>query len=308
MTYFITPDLSDVALQREFSNVLTDKISSNPKRNGKRVKLASMIEREWLKIDHEMKVREFSFRSHMHIAPYGNNDTGYFRFYEGNGKPVVVIPPRGGYYRYNFARMTASYLASNGFDVYEVVTPFHEKRLPDGVTSVVHMEIDADVLKLTARQSVEEVLGLIRYIGKDVGVVGLSQGAVYGSIVSSLDEQVKSTVLIHGFGDLASFLRHSDERLAKHFRECVGSINEGLLREELRNIDPLTYATPEKAATTLMINSKKDNQVPEQNIVALWNALGNPRIERYWGGHKLIALRSKGILKKVTAHLKSTLD
>ena len=250
----------------------------------------------------------------MHIPPYYNNDTGYFRFYDvGGNKNIVVVPQRRGSYGYNFARLMASYLASNGFNVYEIVTPFHERRLPNGVISVVHLPVDSETLKLTSKQAIEEILALINFIGEDsIGIVGISQGAAYATIVSGLESRVKSSVYIHGFGNVADLILNADEKFAQHFREQNKALTTqddalDLLRQQLSEIEPLTYAKGFSTYDAIMINAKSDDSIPEANVIALWEALGRPRIHILSGGHFSLALHAKKMLRMALRHFQRTL-
>jgi len=330
MSFFEIPKL-DIVLEREFPNILTDRIRSDPKKNENFVKIYNWFE-ERLGINHETRVREYSFKSHMHIPSndpkfsYVNNDIGYFRFYDAESdKAVIVIPQRGSAYGWNFARVFASYLACNGFDVYEVVTPFHEKRLPDNIEkSVVELPIDTEWIKLTSKQAVEEILGLISVIkeqrhGIKLGVEGISQGAGYGTIVSGT---VRSSVYVHGFGDLAGLLLYSDDKFARRFRELElkrkGSLDAALYYEELRDVDPLTYARNINPDNVVMLNARNDHSLPKRNIRALHEALGKPKL--YWfglpfaeslfqkvNGHFYMIARTKRVLEIALAHFRRTL-
>ena len=218
MPFFETPKLQDIVLVREFHNKLTDSISSKPWKNAALLKLHGFLEKRYLGINPGITVREYSFKSHLHVPHYASNDTGYFRHYDsGSDRMIIIVPQRGG--GYNPARLVAAYLSSNGFDVYEIVTPFHEKRLPKGITSVAQLPVDVQTIKLTFMQAVEEILGLIELIAQEkVGIVGISQGTGY-SIDAGIDSRIKSSVYVHGFGHLADLLLYSDDRFARHFRE-----------------------------------------------------------------------------------------
>ena len=314
MSFFEKQKLQDIGLERGYPNICSDTISLHPSRNAALVKLYRFLERHYTGTDPTIPVKEFSFRSHIHIPPYDNNDTGYFRFYDaGSDKTIIVVPQRRGSYGYNFARLTASYLASNGFNVYEIVTPFHERRLPDGVTSVVNLPADIETLKLTSKQAIEEILALIDFIGKDsIGIVGISQGAAYATIVSGLEKKIKRSVYIHGFGDVADLLLNTNERFARHFREQnkALTIQEDALnslKQDLRDIEPLTYAKGISTYDAIMINAKNDDSLPEANVIALWEALGRPRLYYLSGGHLSIALHIKKILRMTLQHLKRNL-
>ncbi len=312
MSFFETPKLQNVVLQRELPNQFSDKLSSHPIRNRLLSELVKTLENYYLRINNNMTVQEYSFASHMHIPSYVSNDRGYFRVYDGGSdRLVVVVPQRMGAYGYNFARLVASYLASNGFYVYDIVRPLHEKRLPDGVVSTVQLPVDIQLIKSVSKQSVEEVLGLIDLVadGK-VGIVGISQGAAYACIASGLEPRIKSSAYIHGFGGIANMLLYSDERFARHFREeelkRKNKINEQLVWEELREVDPLSYAKSSKS-DVIMINARKDKSVPQRNIVELWKALGKPELHMFNGGHLSIALHTKRILEIILEHFEITL-
>ena len=308
MAFFEVPKLNDILLEREFPNLLTDKINSHPLANSLLTAIAGGLERRYLGIHPEMVVTEYSFRSHIHIPPYHSNDRGYFRVYNPNGHSTVVVLPQRGR-GYNFARLVASYLAANGFTVYEVVTPFHERRLPEGIKSVAALPISVDFLKTMSKQSIEEVLSLIEFIGKDVGIVGVSQGAGYAVVVSSLESRVKGSVYVHGFANVTDLLYDSEDTLAKKFRQQNSALldNPDTLRGELNLIDPITYARGDSTYRAIMINGKNDNSLPENNVLALWEALGRPRLHFLIGGHGLVVIRTKKILKLTLDHLDKTL-
>lgn len=310
MPFFETPKLNKIVLQREFPNDLTDVISSKPLRNRILTRAIGILEKHYLGIDAGRRVMEYSFKSHIDIPPYHSNDTGYFRVYDsGSDRIVFVVPQRGS--GYNFARLVASYLASNGFDVYEIITPFREKRLPKGVTSIARLPCDIQSIKLTFKQAVEEILGLVDLVALEkVGIAGISQGATYASIASGLDSRIKSSVYVHGFGNLADLFLYSDDRFARHFREeeikRKGVIGEQLLLEALREVEPVTYARA-STSESLMINAKKDKSIPQANVQALWEALGKPELHMFSGGHLNVAIQTKKILEIILEHFEMTL-
>lgn len=317
MSFFETPKLQDIVLRRRFPNVCTDLISSHHAKNRRLLRTYQFLEEHYFGIDTHMKVSEYSFKSHIHIEPHYSNDTGYFRlYYSGSDKTIFVVPQRGSFYGYNSARLLASHLALNGFNVCEIVTPFHENRLPEGITSVTQLPVNAQTIKLVSKQAIEEILGLINFIGGEkIGIAGISQGTAYADIVSEI-APIKSSVYIHGFGDLASLLLYSKDRFAERFREeelrRSGSIDELLLREELKDVEPLTYVKPTHSNDTIMINAKNDASLPESNILALWKALGKPRIYLFYmpflDGHYSLFIRSKKILKIVAEHFNKTIQ
>lgn len=316
MSFFDVPKLQDVRLVGEYRTVCNDMMSSNPSKNARLVAIARFIEKHYLGIDPDIRVHEFSFKSHIHIPGFINNDTGYYRFYgSGSAKAVVVVPPRNTSY-YNIARLIAAYLASNGFNAYEIVTPLHQARLPDGARSVVGLPVDTKTLNLVSRQSVEEILGLVGLITeKCIGIVAVSQGTAYATIARALDPKIASSVYIHGFGGLADILVHSRDRFARHFRNVEqkrnGTIDQRVLAQALEDVEPLNYVKKGDASTTFMVNAKNDEVLPENNVRNLWEALGNPEIKWFsipgLDGHKYLAIRTKKILEMTLGHLQRTL-
>jgi len=326
MSFFEIPKLQDITQVGEFPNICTDRVRSDPDKNQSALKWIRRLERYYGRINTGIIVREYSFKSHIHIPSndprfsYDNNDIAYFRSYDaGSDKVVIVIPQRGG--GYNFARLVASYLASNGFDTIEIVTPFHEKRLPEGVKSVVELPIDIETIKLTTKQAVEEILGLVSFViekkEKELGIAGISQGAGYATIVSGLDNRIRSSAYIHGFSGIADLLLYSNDRFAIHFREeekkrgGIDEMLEMLLRKELHDIEPLTFARVNNRNSIVMVNARNDKSLPKENIDALWKVLGEPPIHQFGmpfvDGHFYTALRAKKILKIVLEHFQKTL-
>ncbi len=327
MSFFEAPELQDIVLEKEFQNVCNDKISSKQWKNKIFLPLLYRpFEKYYARINTQIQVSEYSFKSHMHIPSndprfsYDSNDTGYFRFYDaGSDKAVIVVPPRGSVIGWNFARVAASYTAAHGFDAYEMVTPFHGKRMPEGITSVVHLPVNTEIMRLTSKQAVEEILGLVNLLReqkgkKEIGILGISQGAAYASIVSEL-AGIRSSVYVHGLGGLAELLLCSQDRFSKKFRSQEltnkDSIDEAALHEELRAIDPLTYVKRNNPDSIVMINARNDHSLPERNIHALHEALGKPEIHWFHmpfvNGHFYIAVRTKKVLKIALGHFERTL-
>ena len=83
------------------------------------------------------------------------------------------------------------------------------------------------------------------------------------------------------------------------------------MQEELRDVDPLTYAKNIKPENVVMVNAKNDSSLPERNIRQLWDALGKPDIHWFYmpfvNGHFYVAFCSKKVLQIVEEHFQRTL-
>ena len=137
-----------------------------------------------------------------------------------------------------------------------------------------------------------------------VGIVGISLGAVIGSLVSGIDDRFGRSAFIIGGGDLAGILFEASKETAK-IRDSL--VAEGWTREsvtaELRDVEPLTFAKRIDRDKILMLNAESDKIIPKACTLKLYEAIGKPEIQWFPGGHYAVALRLAPLLRDITAHL-----
>ena len=222
--------------------------------------------------------------------------TAYF-YDPAESKPspgIIVLPISNGNYH---AERMAEYLASNGYAclrfktrkeilrVYQTEDPLNafESRLKAYIQDILQ-----GLDWLSAHPAVDE---------GQIGLVGLSLGAITGSIVSGIDSRIKASVFILGGGDFAGILSSSKERSVIRVRRSIEK-KEGLTRrqveeklsQELHLFDPIRYARREDPSRILMINALLDQVIKRKYTLSLWEAWGKPPMIQLPTGHYLAIL------------------
>jgi dienelactone hydrolase len=137
-----------------------------------------------------------------------------------------------------------------------------------------------------------------------VGVVGISLGAVVGSLAVGVDDHFGRSVLLIGGGDLPAIVMHGSKETAeaKARLEKEGYTID-TLRDLWRNVDPLTYASRVRPEDILLINCESDEVIPKEATLRLRAAMGSPEIRWFKGGHYALLFQLGTALKDISAHL-----
>jgi stage II sporulation protein D len=137
-----------------------------------------------------------------------------------------------------------------------------------------------------------------------VGLVGISLGAILGSLAAGVDDRFSRGVFILGGGDIPAILFHGSREVAKSKRtlEEEGWTLEKL-RERWKSVEPCTFASRLRPDDVLMINAEEDEVVPRACTEKLHDAIGRPEIRWIRGGHYGIVLHLVPVLRDLTAHL-----
>ena len=142
-------------------------------------------------------------------------------------------------------------------------------------------------------QTVVDVRRGLDYLGrrpeidaKRLGLIGVSLGAIMGTVVSGVDTRVKATVLVSGGGDWAVILKY----LAGHKpkvggRQITGTENVDwtFISAFLAPEDPLTFAPFIAPRAVLMVNGTQDATIIPQAADELYRAatsMPGARVER----------------------------
>ncbi len=271
-------------------------------------KIVSWFERTKLKINQDIEIYEHTYQPPIK-SRWPEKDIGRVRHYRAHGDAaVIVLPQRSG--GYNFAQLIASYLATNGISAYEVETPLHGSRLPNGIKSISELDMELDDSKLMFNQAVTETRGLIDLIQEQkIGICGISLGAVYASIIYGIDSRVSSACLVMAGGDFADMLFESGDPFISALGNQViaKGLNGSELRDLLGPIEPCNYTNPDKSGNLFMINASLDKVVPDKNGMALAEAWQNPRQYLVNSGHLSMMLKIPELLPRLLEHYKATL-
>jgi dienelactone hydrolase len=137
-----------------------------------------------------------------------------------------------------------------------------------------------------------------------VGLVGISLGAILGSLAAGVDDRFSRSVFLIGGGDLPAIIMSGSKETADQKRrlEEAGYTVEKL-RELWKDVEPLTYAGRLRREDVLMINAESDEVIPRACTEKLHEAIGKPEIKWFKGGHYAIAFQLGPIVKDIVAHL-----
>lgn len=137
-----------------------------------------------------------------------------------------------------------------------------------------------------------------------IGIVGISLGAVVGSLAVGVDDHFGRSVFLIGGGDLPGIVMNGSKETAAAKERLVG---EGYTVDQLRkmwkDIDPITFASRVRPDEILMINAEADEVIPKDCTVRLVEAMGSPEVRWFKGGHYALLFQLGKALRDITGHL-----
>lgn len=252
-------------------------------------------------------VRRLTFSSVLHAPGVEPVEAFLYLPREGNRFPLVLLLPitRGDYFSKGFA----VYFAEQGYACVRFRSQGDIGRL---YGSPVGLPLFRDLLRarvIDTRRVLNWVLARPDIDGTRVALVGMSHGALVGSVVTAVEPRIRAAALLLGGGDLAAIIRDSHQRSLERIRDSLLADN-GLTRDSfhdavaptLEDVDPLTYAPLVAPRAVLMINARLDRVIPRRNVEALWRAFGRPELVWLPTGHYTAGLFSAYARHKMLAH------
>ena len=202
-------------------------------------------------------------------------------------------------------------MAESGIATLMLYMPGYGPRRPkDGPKDKLATK-DMDAMIATLRQAVLDVRRAGDWLASRpdvepsrVGLVGISLGAVVGSLTAGIDDRFGRSVFLIGGGDLAAIVMHGSKETAaaKERLEKAGySVDQ--LREMWKDIDPITYASRVRPEEILLINAEADEVIPKECTTRLRSAMGSPEVRWFKGGHYALLFQLGKALKDITTHV-----
>jgi dienelactone hydrolase len=137
-----------------------------------------------------------------------------------------------------------------------------------------------------------------------VGLVGISLGAVVGSLTAGVDDRFGRSVFLIGGADLPSIVMHGSKETADAKARLVrDGFTVEKLRDVWRNVEPLTYASRVRPEDVLLINAETDEVIPKECTERLRSAMGDPEVRWFKGGHYALLFQLGKALKDISTHL-----
>jgi hypothetical protein len=233
------------------------------------------------------------YRGELEVAPAdaGASNVVVFELFEtkhGEGRrPTVLIMPilAGRYPECDYLGGLLASLGAHAFFVHRPENLLDPKRRGEDMErllrrSVVNVRRVVDVI--AARPDVDP---------ERLGFIGISLGAIMGTVVIAAEPRLKACVLVMGGADMAGILVSSRESPVRWYR--YGRMDdEDLTLEELEAelraalvSDPAVVAPYVDARRVLQFISTYDNKVPTRFQWKLWEALGRPEAYACPSGH-----------------------
>ncbi|MBL8695865.1 MAG: alpha/beta fold hydrolase [Planctomycetes bacterium] len=192
--------------------------------------------------------------------------------------------------------------------------PWYGERRPPGTRTILAAERGLGGLESDFRQAAADALRAVSWLrarkevdSKRVGLVGISLGALVGSLAAGASGTLDRCVLVLGGGDLATILR-SPVHETSGVRTALEreKVEEAELRTRIERLDPLRFADRICGARTLFVQASKDEIVPrvcsEKLIEAVSAKDGRPRVRWFDASHKSIVFSLPEVMQEVKQH------
>lgn len=147
-----------------------------------------------------------------------------------------------------------------------------------------------------------------------IGLFGISQGAIVGSVVAGLDPRIQAGVFILGGGGLAGILSSTEEKSLVQIRKRIfssGEFSKESFHQEASTafspVDPLTYAGCIRSSTILLVDARFDRVILPAYAEQLWEKMGKPTRIRIPAGHYTAGLFLPYVRAAALRHFQSTL-
>lgn len=240
----------------------------------------------------ELTVSHVTFPSAV-VTPHANNNTVHCVYYSPKGtqkRPaVIVLHILGG--DFPLARVFCNAIALKGSSALFIKMPYYGPREQPGVPRRMISDDPAETVEgmtqavLDVRRATAWLAQREEVDAQQLGIFGISLGGITGALAASVEPRLQNLCLVLAGGDLGKVAWDARElRRARERFEAKGGTREQFL-EALQEIDPVRYASAARGRRILMLNAAEDEVVPRVCTIALWQALGEPEIFWYDGGH-----------------------
>ncbi|HEY2584633.1 MAG TPA: alpha/beta hydrolase family protein [Tepidisphaeraceae bacterium] len=118
-----------------------------------------------------------------------------------------------------------------------------------------------------------------------IGITGVSLGGIMASLAAGVDGEFWRVCPILAGGDLANMIFHAPETRKVRAKLVDKGFDQQKLEPIMAPVDPLHFAGRIDPARCLMINARRDEVIPNDCTLALWQAIGKPTLLWLPSGH-----------------------
>lgn len=237
------------------------------------------------------------------------NNTVHGEYYrsrrDGRRPAVIVLHILGG--DFPLSRLFCNCLAQHGVHALFVKMPYYgPRRDPASPRRMVAADPRQTVLGMT--QAVLDIRRATAWLAErpevdplQIGIFGISLGGITAALSLAVEPRLTSGCLLLAGGDIGQVGWEAAELKAVRANwEAQGGTRE-TFQAVLREIDPVTYAAGARGKRILMLNATQDEVIPRRCTLALWEALGQPKLVWYSGGHYSVIRHLPRALLQVAA-------
>lgn len=189
-------------------------------------------------------------------------------------------------------RALARGLASQGVAALYVPMAYYNARRPKGDAHIKWIGEDPSRAIEPIRQTVMDIRRAKAILASRpevdptrIGITGVSLGGIMASLASGVDGTFWRVCPILAGGDLAHMIFHAPETRKVKAKLVDKGFDQQTLEPVMAPVEPLHFATRIDPSRCLMINARKDEVIPSDCTLALWQAIGKPTLLWLPSGH-----------------------
>jgi len=183
-------------------------------------------------------------------------------------------------------------LAERGVAALYMPMAYYNARRPKDRAHVRWLEDRPDHITDPPRQTVMDVRRAKAILAsrpgldpQQVSITGVSLGGIMTSIAAGVDGHFSRVVPILAGGDLAALTFHAPETRRAKQQLLDKGIDQQKLGEMMAPVEPLHFASRIDPKRCLMINASRDEVIPHECTMQLWQAIGKPELLWLPSGH-----------------------
>lgn len=150
------------------------------------------------------------------------------------------------------------------------------------------------------RRAIDFAVTRPRVDTRRIGFVGISLGAILGTLTTALDSRIRVFASVVGGGDWKLIMPAQFRAIAE--RDAQESRGGQLIRKYnnlLEDVDPKNYAARIAPRPILMLNGRSDDIIPPAAARVLYNAARQPKTQKWFNaGHFLPPLEVATVVQK----------
>lgn len=270
------------------------------------------IEKKLINTNKYYKTYDIRFSS-PYPSPYPQNNIVHGRiWYVEDKAPSIIILYGWRVENWAFFEDAGRKFARYGFNSILFDIPYHISRKPKGTFSGEYM-IGPNIIKTfeAIKQALCEISAIVKYFvlqgSENVGLFGVSLGAMLSALASTYEEKIKFAVLINPPSfPRKTFLKSRMQKLVMDNYK-IEDIPLPYIRQVIRLteiINPFLKKPLIDKKNILLISSLYDNMVPYHLTYRYWLNLGKPRFLVYPHGHLSILFFEKKLFPDIEDFLK----